>query len=190
MSAFWNAFWIYFWPPFGAGIVIGIIAAVAAFRVKIVRVRERPHEPDLIRQPRRRRVAVLAAGLAASIAVAALWHGPLGAAGRFAATIERQAREALDHYELVTVSAHLHHGPLTRQLVLTGGADLDGFQRSELVRLFNQLPGVHSVSWSERSEWLPLIVEAALAAIAGFLLGLLVAYLAERRRRFNSQWNW
>ena len=190
MNAFWNTFWSYFWPVFGGGIVIGIVAAVAAFRVRIVRVPERPHEPELIRQPRRRRVAVLVAGVIASVAVAALWHGPLGAADRFASTIERQSREALDHYEMYKVSAHLHRGPLSRQLVLSGPGDLDDFQRSELVRLFNQLPGVHSVTWSDRSDWLPLIVEASLAAIVGFLLGLLIAYLAELRRRRNSQWTW
>jgi hypothetical protein len=188
MIDFWNPFWSYFWPPFGIGIIIGIIAAVAAFRVKIVRVRERPHDPDLIPQPRRRRIAFLIGGLFVSIAAAALWHGPLGAGNRYAATIERQAREALHHYEMVKVTARVHRDPLTRQLVFAGPAD--DFQRDELVRLFNQLPGVHRATWSDRSEWLPLIAEAALTAIGGFLLGLLVAYLAERRRRFNSQWNW
>jgi hypothetical protein len=190
MSAFWNPFWSYFWPVFGAGMIIGIVAAVASFRVRIVRVRERPHDPDLIPQSPRRRAAVLVGGVALSIAVAALWHGPLGAGDRFAATIERQSREALDHYEMYKVSAHLHRGPLTRQLIFAGPANLDDFQRGELVRLFNQLPGVHSVTWTERSEWLPLIVEAMLVAIGGFLFGLPLAYLAELRRRYNSQWNW
>ena len=190
MIDFWNPFWTYFWPPFGAGVIIGIIAAVIAFRVKIVRVRERPHDPDLIRQPRQRRIASLTAGLILSIAAAAIWHGPLGASGRFAATIERQSREALDYYEMTKVSAHLHRGPLTRELVLAGPADLDDFQRGELVRLFDQLPGVHRVSWSEEGKWLPLVLEAALVALCGYLLGLLVAYLAELRRRHNAQWNW
>jgi hypothetical protein len=35
-----------------------------------------------------------------------------------------------------------------------------------------------------------LIAEGGIAAILGFLLGLLVAYLMELRRRFNAQWNW
>lgn len=190
MIDFWNPFWTYFWPVFGAGVIIGIIAAVASFRVKIVRVRERPYDPDLIPQPRRRRIAFLVGGFIASIVVAELWHGPLGTANRFTATIERQSREALDHYEMYKVGAHLHRAPLTRQLVFTGGADLNDFQRGEMVRLFSQLPGVHTATWSERNEWFPLILEAALVAIAGFLLGLLVAYLTELRRRHNSQWNW
>ena len=190
MNAFWNPFWSYFWPVFGIGVIVGIIAAVGSFRVRIVRSRERPLEPDFIPQPRRRRIAFLLSGLFVSIAAAALWHGPLGAADRFSAKIERQSRQALDYYEMYKVGAHLHRGPLTRELILAGPADLDDFQRGELVRLFNQLPGVHSVSWSNGSEWLPLIVEAALAAIGGFLFGLLIAYLVERRRRHNAQWNW
>jgi hypothetical protein len=35
-----------------------------------------------------------------------------------------------------------------------------------------------------------LIVEAVAVSLLGFLLGLLVAYVAERRRRYNAQWNW
>ena len=185
-----NAFWSYLWPALGAGAVFGILAGSIAVRVRIVRSKELPHEPTLIHQPRRKRVLLLSGGIAASIIAAALWHGPLGAADRFTATVERQSREALDHYEMYKVSAHLHRGPLTRQLILAGSADLNDFQRGELVRLFNQLPGVHSVSWVNRSGWLPLIVEAALAAIGGFLFGLLIAYLVELRRRHNSQWNW
>jgi hypothetical protein len=37
---------------------------------------------------------------------------------------------------------------------------------------------------------IPLIVEAIAVSLMGFLLGLLVAYVAERRRRYNSQWSW
>jgi hypothetical protein len=35
-----------------------------------------------------------------------------------------------------------------------------------------------------------LIVEGMAVALLGFLFGLLVAYLVELRRRYNSQWNW
>jgi hypothetical protein len=185
-----NAFWTYFWPTIGIGLIFGILAGSLAFRVKIVRSKERPKDPTLIARPRRQTIILLTGGLVAAILAASLWHGPLGAADRLTARIERQSRQALDHYEMVKVSAHLHRAPLTRQLVLAGPADLDDFQRGELVRLFSQLPGVHVASWSERSQWLPLIVEAALGAIGGFLLGLLVAYLVELRRRHNSQWNW
>jgi len=83
-----NAWWGYFLPAFCAGLVFGVIAGAAAFRAKIVRPKDRPAEPDLIDQPRHRRRAFLGAGAALSIAAAAVWHGPLGAADRFAVKID------------------------------------------------------------------------------------------------------
>jgi hypothetical protein len=183
-----NAFWDYFWPVFAAGLVVGTITGWIASRVKIVRVRERPREPEFVRKPRRWRLTVLAGGLAVSIAAATAWHGPLGAADRFRATIERQSREALDHYEMTSVTAHLHRAPLSRRLVLVG--QVDDWQSGELVRLFSQLPGVSRATWSEGDPGFPLILEAVLAAIGGFLGGVLIAYLLELRRRHNAQWTW
>lgn len=163
-----NPLWTYLWPTLCTGLLAGGLGGLFGFRLK-------------------RRLPVIA-GILLAIAAAAIWHGPLGAAGRFATTIERQSRQALDYYEMTKVTAHLHHGPLTRELVLSGPAD--DFQRSELVRLFSQLPGVHSVRWSESGRCPPLIAEGILAAIAGFLAGLLLAYLVELRRRYNAQWSW
>ena len=100
-----NALWTYFWPAFAAGLVIGAVAGLFGFR------------------RRGRRAKALAIGIAASIAAAALWHGPLGAADRFTARVERGARQALDYYEMTKVSAHLHRAPLTRTLILAGPAD-------------------------------------------------------------------
>jgi len=164
-----NTLWGYFWPCLAAGILAGGIGGLYGFR-------------------RKRRLPLIAAALMA-IGAALAWHGPLGAADRLTRTIERQSREALDHYELPLVSAHLHHGPLTRRLVLAGG-QVDDWQRDELVRLFSQLPGVSRATWSESDTGLPLILEAAIAAIIGFLFGLLLAYLLELRRRYNAQWTW
>ena len=183
-----NAWWSYFLPAVCAGLVLGVIAAAAAFRVKIVRPKDRPHEPDLIYPPRQRRVALLVAGTAFSIIAAALWHGPLGAADRFAARIEQSARKVLAaNYAPGGVNVHIHHGPLTRHLMLSGPSD--DFQQAEAARLLRQIPGVSDATWTP-SAGIPLIVEGAIAALLGFLLGLLLAYLAELRRRYNSQWNW
>lgn len=165
-----NAFWSYFWPAFGGGLVVGIIAGAFAFR------------------KRANRNSALAIGVAATIALAALWHGPLGAANRFTAEVEHEVRATIVFWEIPQVSSHLHRGPLTRHVNLSGPAD--DFQRSELVRLIDEVPGVESTGWSPDSGGLPLIVEGALAALLGFLLGLLVAYLRELRRRYNAQWNW
>lgn len=167
-----NALWAYFWPAFGAGIAVGIIAGAIAFR----------------RKRSRRRYAALAIGVVLSIGLAALWHGPLGGADRFSAEVERGIRKTLVYYEMTQVSAHLRHGPLTRRVQLSGTAD--DFQRSELVRLIDQVPGVSDTSWSPGGGGAPLIVEGGAVALLGFLLGLLVAYLIELRRRYNTQWNW
>ena len=163
-----NAFWSDFWPCIAVGLLTGAIGGLFGFR-------------------RKRSLPVIVAALLA-IGAAAVWHGPLGAADRFTATIERQSREALDNYEMTKVSAHLHRAPLSRRLVLVGR--VNDWQSGELARLFSQLPGVSRATWSERDVGLPLILEAALAAIIGFLGGLLLAYLVELHRRYNAQWNW
>ena len=85
------------------------------------------------------------------------------------------------------ITARIHRGPLTRQVILSGPAD--EFQRAEAARLLSQIPGISDADWTE-SAGIPLIVEGAAAALVGFLLGLLLAYLVELRRRHNSQWNW
>jgi hypothetical protein len=165
-----NALWSYFWPAFGAGIAVGIIAGAIAFRRKPMRY------------------ASLAIGVLGTVALSALWHGPVGGADRFSAEVERGLQKTLVYYDMTQVQAHLHHGPLTRRVSLSGQAD--DFQRSELVRLMDDVPGVSATAWSANDGGLPLIVEGGLVAVLGFLFGLLVAYLIELRRRYNAQWNW
>jgi len=165
-----NAFWSYFWPAFGAGLAVGIIAGAIAYR------------------RRRLRLIAMAIGLAASILAAALWHGPLGGADQFTTKVRRGIKATLVYYEMTQVAADLHHDPLTRRVLLAGSAD--DFQRSELVRLMEELPGVSSASWSSDGSGTPLIVEGAAVSILGFLFGLLLAYLVELRRRYNAQWDW
>ena len=165
-----NALWSYFWPAFAAGLVVGGVAGTIAFR-----------------RTNKRAIAI-GAGLAISIALAALWHGPLGGAGQFEARVQRGIHNTLVYYEITQVTGHLHHGPLTRRVMLAGPAD--DFQRSELVRYMGQLPGVSSATWSEDRGGVPLIVEGGAVAVLGFLFGLLLAYLRDLRRRYNAQWNW
>ena len=165
-----NAFWAYFWPPFGAGLAVGIIAGDFAFR--------RRGSPYVS----------LAVGLVAAIALAALWHGPAGAADRFTAEVERGIRQTIVYWEIPQVSGHLHHDPLTRRAILSGPAD--DFQRSELARYISEVPGVSSASWSASNAGVPLIVQGAGVALLGFIFGLFGAYLRDIRRRYNAQWNW
>ena len=165
-----NAFWSYFWPAFGAGLLLGVIAGAIGFR------------------PRAKRNLALGTGVVVSIAAAILWHGPLGAADRFATEVDRNARRTAIYYEVPQVIAHLHRDPLTRQILLSGPAD--DFQRVELVRLMEDIPGVSDATWSSGGGTLPLVAEGSAVSILGFLFGLLLAYLVELRRRYNAQWNW
>lgn len=161
--------WSYLWPALAAGLAVGLAIGIFAFR-------------------RKRRKVLLLVGFGAAVGLALLWHAPLGGAHRFAAKVESDARLTLDNYEMWKVTAHLERGPLTRRLLLAGPAD--DFQSSELVRIMGTLSGVSSARWSDAGHGTPLILEGAGIALLGYLLGLLVAYLIELRRRYNLQWNW
>lgn len=88
-------------------------------------------------------------GIAAVLGSTALWHGPLGAGDRMAQRAELIARRTLDHYELPMIQARLQRQPLTRRLMLSGPAD--DFQRAELVRILDEIPGVIKVRWDAAS---------------------------------------
>lgn len=163
--------WSYLWPALAAALVVGLAIGIAAFR-----------------RTSRKRNRLLAIGLGVAVALGLLWHGPLGGAHRFAAKVESDARLTLDNYEMWKVTAHLQRGPLTRRLLLAGPAD--DFQSSELVRIMGSLSGVSSARWSHKGRGTPLILEGVGVALLGYLLGLLLAYLIELRRRYNLQWNW
>ena len=121
-----NTLWTYFWPLFALGLVLGGILGSVWLR--------------------RGRRLPLAIGLVLALAGAALWHGPFGAADRFATVVERSAQRTLTDYEMTQVNAQLHRGPLSRRLLLSGTAD--DFQRSELVRIMSDIPGVSRATWS------------------------------------------
>jgi hypothetical protein len=181
--------WSYFWPCFGAGLLCGVIAGIFAFRAPRVRVKAAQEEiAAALASWSRRRQRAIVAGVLATSAAAAMWHGPLGAADRLAHDLEQNARQTLVANDAPTgVTARIHHGPLTRQLVLSGPGD--DFQRAEAARLLSQIPGVSDASWA-KSAGIPLIVEGIATGLVGFLLGLVLPYLVELRRRNNSQWNW
>ncbi len=92
---------------------------------------------------------ILLSGIALTLGVTAIWHGPLGAGDRFASRAEATARRTLDYYELPLVQVHMQRDPLTRRLILSGPAD--AFQRAELVRILNEVPGVLDVRWDPAS---------------------------------------
>lgn len=162
-----NPLYQYFWPALALGLALGAIGGTFWFR-------------------RSKRMAAVAAAVLA-LAGTAIWHGPIGGADRFSSKVEATSRFVLVDWEMPQVEARLHRPPLSRRLVLSGQAD--EFQRTELVRIMGSVPGVSTAGWSDRGG-IPLIVEALFACAAGFLIGLLLAYVVERRRRYNAEWKW
>ena len=159
--------WTYFWPVFALGVSLGLVGGLIGFRSK--------------------RRWVWGVALLLTVGGAAFWHGPMGAADRFTRTVEATARASLVSYEMTQVTARLHKAPLTRRLMLSGQAD--DFQRSELVRILSEVPGVSRATWSQ-SAGLPLLLEAGIISVVGFLAGLVLAYVINLRRRYNAQWRW
>lgn len=164
-----NALWAYFWPCFAAGLLVGAIIGRITFR------------------RRTGREVRLALGVAVSVILVALWHGPLGGAARFQRKVEHNIQQMLVDYEMTQVTAHLHQHPLSRRVMLSGPAD--DFQRQGLIDYLDQIAGVESATWSNHGG-MPLIAEGMIVSLLGFLFGLLLAYLVELRRRYNAQWNW
>lgn len=101
------------------------------------------------------RMTILVLAILAVIGVTWLWHGPLGAGERLARMIETDARAQLDRDEMTQVQAQVERWPLSRRVILSGPAD--DFQRREIKRRMEALPGVGEASWSASS----LQVEAA-----------------------------
>lgn len=95
------------------------------------------------------RRGIVLLGMAAVLATTAIWHGPLGAGDRLAARAEVIARRTLDYYEFPMIQVHMQREPLARRLILSGPAD--EFQRAELVRILDDIPGVLEVRWDAAS---------------------------------------
>ena len=92
---------------------------------------------------------LLLIGAVITLGAAELYHGPGGGADELQGRVETQARRVLDANEMTQVQARLAQRPLSRTLVLSGPAD--DFQRSELVRVLGELPGVDGVQWDPAS---------------------------------------
>lgn len=96
-----------------------------------------------------KRSHLLLLGAAATLAVAEIYHGPLGASDRLEQRVERALRAELQRNEMGQITAELEDKPLTRTVILSGPAD--DFQRGELIRVLGQVPGVARVEWDPNS---------------------------------------
>ena len=95
------------------------------------------------------RPAIFMLGVTATLAVTAIFHGPMGKGDALAAKIERDARAELDRQEMFQVNAKLERGPLRRTLILSGPAD--DFQREALPEIMATVPGIGDVEWEPAS---------------------------------------
>lgn len=91
----------------------------------------------------------------------------------------------LRYFEMEQVSGRIQREPIARRIVYSGPAD--DFQRAELVRLGESLPGIGEARWSPARSALtyplPLAGEAVALALGAFLLGLTLAAIAFYARR-------
>ena len=95
------------------------------------------------------RSIIFISGVAVVIGFAALWHGPMGAGDRLAIRAEAAARAQLDRDEMFQVQARIQRRPLSRRLIVSGPAD--DFQRGEIIRRLDGIPGVLDVQWDPAS---------------------------------------
>jgi hypothetical protein len=168
-----NPLFEYFWPDAAIGLVIGAVGATIFWRRKPGRI-GRWLWFDLA-------IVLVVAGTL-------VWSGPLGAGHRFIAQVEPAVERTLAAYEMTQVHARLGRAPLNRQVILEGPAN--DLQRSELVRIIGEVPGVSIATWGYPGGAWPIILEGAIVGLAGFLFGLFLAYLLELHRRYNAQWDW
>jgi len=123
-------------------------------------------------------------GIAATLLAAFMWHGPGGAGERLARHVDGEIRRTLDHYEMQQVKNRMQRGPLMRRMIFHGPAD--EFQRTEIVRIAEELPGIAEARWNRPGfRWLPLplLVEAMMMALVAFAAGAIIAYVVSLRAR-------
>jgi hypothetical protein len=131
------------------------------------------------------------AGLLLALAVAWIWHGPLGNGERLVAGLEAGAREGIAKAELPGIAVRLSRAPLARVATLSGPAnDLQreglGSQKgvSDYVR---DVEGISDVRWADepdsRRRVMPLLVETLALAAFAYLAGLGLGWLLWGRRR-------
>jgi hypothetical protein len=136
------------------------------------------------------RTAKILIGLAATLLMGWIWHGPMGRGEAFVAAIEAQSRAEIAPLDLPGIEVHFGRHPLTRTATMNGPAN--ELQREGLGSEWGlndyvrSIPGVAGVRWPDekKGEGLPLLAETWLLLFAAYALGLgLGALLFGRRKR-------
>jgi hypothetical protein len=131
-------------------------------------------------------------GLAATLLMGWIWHGPAGRGEAFVAGLETAARAEIAPLGLPGIQVRLGHDPLSRTAVMSGPAD--AVQREGLGSEFGledyvrSVPGIAGARWDDESggNGLPLLVETWLMLALGYALGFGVGALLFNRRRRDS----
>ena len=129
-------------------------------------------------------------GLAAVLLLGWVNYGPLGHGKLFIDSLEAQARRVVAETNLTNIDVRLDRHPLRRAATLSGPAD--DFQRNGmgsfegLTARVGDVPGIGQVGWADEPGsigfMLPLLAETLLLMCAGYLLGLVLAFLFVRRK--------
>jgi hypothetical protein len=129
-------------------------------------------------------------GLAATLAMGWLAHGPLGQGEALVSGLEKQARTAVAASELEGIDVRLSRDPLSRVATLSGPAN--DFQRegmgSEpgLTDLVAGVDGIGAVAWADKlaqGRSMPLLAETLLLLALAYLIGLAFAWFLWGRKR-------
>jgi hypothetical protein len=130
-------------------------------------------------------------GLAATLLMGWIWHGPAGRGETFVAGLETAARSEIAPIGLPGIQVRLGRHPLSRTAVMSGPAD--SVQREGLGSEWGledyvrSIPGIAGARWDDESGAglvLPLLAETWLMLALGYALGFgLGALLFARRRR-------
>ena len=130
-------------------------------------------------------------GLLLALAVAWIWHGPLGHGDRLIDRLEGEAKTEIAKAELPGINVILSRDPLARAATLSGPAnDLQreglGSQKgvSDYVR---DVDGISDVRWTDEPDSerriMPLLLEFLALAAFAYLIGLGLGWLLWGRRR-------
>jgi hypothetical protein len=132
-------------------------------------------------------------GLAATLLMGWVWHGPLGNGAALIGAIETQAKAEMARTEVTGIDVRLGRDPLSRAAILSGAADR--FQREGmgsqkgLTEIVGGVKGVSSVRWADEAQGgggLPLLAETLILLALSYLIGLGVAWLFWGRPKRES----
>jgi hypothetical protein len=132
-------------------------------------------------------------GLAATLLLGWLWHGPLGNGARFIDSVERQANADVAATGLAGIEVRLGRDPLSRTATLSGPAN--DFQRRGmgsqpgLTRIVAATNGVGAVRWADEGKAggsIPLLAEMLGLLLIAYLVGLGAARLLFGRAKRTS----